>query len=112
MSRGNGVANELEARVGDKWCPGVRDQGNNPATCKVGQDARALGIGIMLMIGAQRPIDGEMREKCAAVARILAIHDIGARESRQRAERDVAKITDRCCDEIEAGRERLRKPPL
>jgi hypothetical protein len=53
-----------------------------------------------------------MREKCAAVARILAIHDIGARESRQRAERDVAKITDRCCDEIEAGRERLRKPPL
>lgn len=47
-----------------------------------------------------------MREQLAGDARVLAGHEIGALQHVERAQRDVAEVSDRRRHEIEARRQR------
>ena len=75
---------------------------------QLGQHARPLALGVVLVIGAGRPRDREMGEQRAAVARVLAVDHIGPGQHGQRPQGDVGEVADRRGHHIEAGRQRPR----
>jgi hypothetical protein len=50
-----------------------------------------------------------MLQEHRAVARVLAVEQIGQRQRRERAERDVVQVADRRRDQIEPGAQGLRQ---
>jgi hypothetical protein len=76
------------------------------SAAKPRDQARALALGVVLMIGGERSADAEMRQQLLRVARVFRGDEIGAHEHRKRAEGNVGEIADRRRHEIERGRER------
>ena len=100
-----GVAHELEARIGDERRAGVRYQRDRFAGGEPCQELRPRRGGVVLVVGRERCGDAVMVEQLARDPRVLAGDQVGRGQRFQRAERDVAQIADRGCDQMQAGRE-------
>ncbi len=103
------IAHQLVAGIGYERRAGVADQRYRLAARQLGQDARALALGVVLVIGAQRSRDGIVRQQRTAVAGILAVDHIGPRQGGQRAQGDVGEVADRRRHQIEPRRQSLRQ---
>ena len=102
MATRDGITHQLVAWIGDERRAGIADERNRLARCQLRQDARALSLGIVLVIGAQRLRNREVREQGAAVACVLAVEHVGPGKDGERPQGDVAQIADRRRHEVEA----------
>ena len=102
------LAHQLVAGIGDQRRAGIADDGHRLSRRQLGQHARPLALGVVLVIGAGRARNGEMGEQRAAVARVLAVDHIGAGQHGERPQGDVGEVADRRRHHIEAGRQRPR----
>ena len=99
-----GVGDQRRAGVADRWrptCPPPARPARAAARARRCARDRAASAARCRIVGEQH----------AAVARVLAVDEVGAGQHRQRPQRDVGEIADRRGDEIEPGRQRLRQQP-
>ena len=98
-----GRAHQLVTGIGDQRRAGVRHQRDCLACGKTRKQLRPRFGGIVLVIGRERRRDAVAFGELAGDAGVLAGDDVGAGEQFERAQGDVAQISDRCRHQIEAG---------
>ena len=99
-------AHQLVARIGDERRAGIGHQRDRRA---FGQPAQQMSgracRRIVVVIGRERRRDAVAVEELSRHPRILAGDQVGARQRRERPQRDVAEIADRGRDEVQPRRE-------
>jgi hypothetical protein len=110
MPRRDRRPGEREARIGDKRRPGLGDIGHRPPLPERGEEPGADGGPVVVVVGHERPRaqrDAVQLHELARRPRVLGRDHVGAGQSVERAQRDVARRADRRRDEMEPRRHRM-----
>ena len=101
-------AHELVAGVGDQRGAGIGDERDG---CALGEPCQQLGPGlggVVVVIGRERGGDGVMVDELAGDPGVLAGDHVGRGQDFQRPHGDVAQVSDRGSDQVQAGSQRRR----
>ncbi len=104
---GCGLADELEARIGNERRACIADESDRPAIGELSQDARQLSLFVMLVIGSESARNSVLRQKLTAVAGVLAVDDVAPRKDTDGPQCEIGQVADWSGDEIEPRCERL-----
>ena len=107
VAGGADLAHQLEAGIGNQRRAGVGHQRDRGALRQLFQDFRSRHRGVVLVIRLELRRDRVALGQAAGDAGVLAGDEVDAGQRLQRAQRDVAEMADRGCDQIQAGN-RLR----
>jgi hypothetical protein len=89
------------AGIGDQRSPGIGDQRHGLALFECREQPWASLVGIVFVVGVGAVLDAVAIEQDAGDAGVLAGEHIGASQGFQRAQGNIAEISDRRGDEIE-----------
>ena len=111
MSNGCICCTEDEARVGDQWRAGFRCIGHRATVSEARQQFRALSGAVVIVVGddlATAQGNAVNLHQAAQGPCVFGGQHIGCRQDVQRPKRNVPRIAERRCDEIESRCQRLR----